>query len=345
MIRNDYNKSVNLNRRLPTDWPDYSIIQSLVGIAVPLFIFATTICRFINERKCGHPKEQLDKVLKYKSKSQASKLDATYLPILDQLIIGVTTSEKRDILGEFQQVVGSIILLAQPLSATSLDLLLRNPKGTVDSRTDLLHSVLSIPSDPNLPIRLLHLSFRDFLVNPEKRETNPFRVDEKEVHKKLAMKCLQHLSAGKHLKKDICDLQALEMPRADINIRTVDAHLPPDIKYACQYWVYHLREHGSVICDNDQVYNFLKCHFLHWLEALSLIGRISESISMINHLIAMLDPIASIKASALLYDAKRFILSYLSIADSSPLQLYSAALIFAPKKSVIRNLFQNYMPN
>jgi WD40 repeat protein len=51
------------------------------------------------------------------------------------------------------------------------------------------------------------------------------------------------------------------------------------------------------------------------------------------------------KASALLYDAKRFILNCLSIADSSPLQLYSGALVFAPKRSVVRNTFQNYMPD
>jgi hypothetical protein len=49
--------------------------------------------------------------------------------------------------------------------------------------------------------------------------------------------------------------------------------------------------------------------------------------------------------SRFLHDAKRFMLSYCSIADSSPLQLYSSALTFAPKKSVIRNTFQNYIPD
>lgn len=51
------------------------------------------------------------------------------------------------------------------------------------------------------------------------------------------------------------------------------------------------------------------------------------------------------KVSAFLHDAKRFVLSYLSIADSSPLQLYSAALVFAPKTSVVRNAFQKSMPD
>ncbi|KFY68440.1 hypothetical protein V496_01062 [Pseudogymnoascus sp. VKM F-4515 (FW-2607)] len=236
IIREDYNKSVTRNRQLPAHWPGHTAIQSLVGMAIPLFIFATTVCRFINDRKCGQPKDQLAKVLKYETRSQASKLDATYLPVLDQLLVGVTISERRALVEEFLQVIGSIIILASPLSAASLDRLLGVPEGTVDSRTDLLHSVLSVPSRPDHPIRLLHLSFRDFLVDTEKRETNPFWVDEKDGHNKLVTRCLKLLSTSENLKKDICNLRTPERPRADVDKQTIDSHLPSDIQYACQYW-------------------------------------------------------------------------------------------------------------
>jgi NACHT domain len=301
MIRDDYNKSVTPNRQLPADWPGHTNVQSLVGMAIPLFIFATTVCRFINDRKCGQPKDQLTKVLKYETRSQASKLDATYLPVLDQLLVGITSSERRGLVEEFQQVIGSIVILASPLSATPLDRLLGVPKGTVDSRTDLLHSVLSIPSRPDHPIRLLHLSFRDFLVDTEKRETNPFWVDEVDAHNKLVTRCLELLSTGNNLKEDICNLRTPERPRSDIDRQTIDLHLPSDIQYACQYWVYHLKEGGSIISDDDQVYNFLKCHFLHWLESLSLIGRLRQSISMIDNLIAMIEVRHLLISSASIY--------------------------------------------
>jgi hypothetical protein len=301
IIREDYNKSVTQNRQLPADWPGPTIVQSLVGMAIPLFIFATTVCRFINDRKCGQPKDQLTKVLKYQSRSQASKLDATYRPVLDQLLIGVTNSERRGLLEDFQQVVGSIVILASPLSATSLDRLLGVPEGTVDSRTDLLHSVLSIPSRPDHPIRLLHLSFRDFLTDTEKRETNPFWIDEKDTHKKLATRCLKLLSTGENLKKDICNLRTPEKLRADIDKQTIDSHLPSEIQYACQYWVYHLKESGSSIYDGDQVHNFLKCHFLHWLESLSLIGRLRESIGMVDSLMAIINVCYPLLSTASIY--------------------------------------------
>jgi len=42
---------------------------------------------------------------------------------------------------------------------------------------------------------------------------------------------------------------------------------------------------------------------------------------------------------ALVYDARRFVLSHRSVIEMAPLQVYNSALIFSPTKSVIRNLF------
>jgi hypothetical protein len=180
-------------------------------------------------------------------------------------------------------------MLASPLSTTSLARLLGIFKARVDHTLDLLYSVLSIPSKPETPVRLLYLSFRDFLLDTHKRKKHLFYINENDIHKMLATRCLRCLSTGNYLKKDICDLWTLEIPRADVDKQTINAHLLLDIQYACQYWVYHAKECGSVICDDEQVHNFLKRHLLHWLEALSLIGRVSESISKVDDLIAMLD--------------------------------------------------------
>ena len=46
----------------------------------------------------------------------------------------------------------------------------------------------------------------------------------------------------------------------------------------------------------------------------------------------------------LLDDARRFTLANRSILDTVPLQVYSSALVFAPKKSVIREIFKRYIP-
>ena len=69
----------------------------------------------------------------------------------------------------FRKVVGSIVVLESPLSTRSLARLLQVPQKEVECRLDALHSVLSVPEDEDVPIRLLHLSFRDFLVDRQRQ--------------------------------------------------------------------------------------------------------------------------------------------------------------------------------
>jgi hypothetical protein len=281
-VRDDFNTDVPEHRRLPPTWPDQSTIQSLVEMAVPLFIFAATICRFVSNRKGTNPDKQLRKFLQYHATSQESKLDVIYRPVLDQLIAGLSPMENEQILQQFRLIVGSIIGLASPLSTSSLARLLNTSRETIDDILDLLHSVLSVPSSPNSPVRLLHLSFRDFLVDPQKRETNPFWVDERYTHQQLAARCLQIMYKG--LYADVCRLQAPGMPRSTINPQIISDYIPSELQYACLYWVYHIQQGGMQLNNGDQYHAFLRQHFLHWIEALSLVGRAAESISLIQTL-------------------------------------------------------------
>jgi hypothetical protein len=276
---------IRIDRELTIDWPGQRNIQTLVEIAVPLFIFAATVCRFVGDPRWD-PRKRLATILNFQTASQASKLDRTYLPILDQLLIGQDEVEKEKLAWEFQEVVGTIVILANPLSIVSLANLLSIPQAEIACRIDLLHSVLSIPTNQAHPVRLLHLSFRDFLVDPLKRERNPFWIDEKKTHERIASKCLQLMS--KCLKKDICNLQRPRTLRNDIDTQIIDVYLPAEVQYACLYWVFHVEQSKSAINDNDPVHVFLQENLLYWLEALSLLGRTSQSISIIITLLSIL---------------------------------------------------------
>ena len=264
-------------------------------MAVPLFIFAATVCRFIQESGC-EPRQQLAQVLQYQSRihqSEIDKLEATYRPVLDRLLVG-SEAAKRSVVARFRAVVGSIVLLAEPLSIRSLARLLDIPEDTVFHQLQPLRSVLRVPAsaDSESPVRTFHLSFRDFLVDPEKAndpEKFPFWVDERETHKRLAIRCLELLSTDKTLRKDVCGLRLPGTLRSEINQNIIDTNLPPDVQYACRYWVYHWKESRCLIRDGDLVDRFLTRHLLHWLEALGLLGRVSESIDMVDNLLALLN--------------------------------------------------------
>ncbi len=113
--------------------------------------------------------------------------------------------------------------------------------------------------------------------------TNDFWIDERATHWRIATQCIQLLSANS-LKKDICDLQRPGAAVSEIDQKTIDACLPPEVQYACLYWVFHLEQSKARIYDGDQIQTFLKTHFLHWLEALCLTGKAYESIGLLEAL-------------------------------------------------------------
>jgi hypothetical protein len=277
---------IRVDQSLTMDWPGPEDIQALVKMAVPLCIFAATVCRFVLDPRWD-PKKRLATILDYQTASQVSKFDTTYLPVLDQLLIGQDEIEKEKLATEFREVVGVIVLLANPLSVIALESLLHISADDISYRLNLLHSVLSVPTNKAHPVRLLHLSFRDFLLDPQKRGKSPFWVDERGTHNKIASKCLKLLS--NQLKKDICNIQRPGALRSEIDSQVIDTHLPAEVQYACQYWVYHLVESRSHIYDEGQIHLFLQGHLLHWLEAMSLLGNISESITMITALKSILE--------------------------------------------------------
>lgn len=278
-IRGEYNSTVSERRQLSSDWPGRSDVQMLVQMAIPLFIFAATVCRFIADTRIGTPHAQLLKVLSSRPGHQLSKLGATYLPVLDSLIVDTSTEQREEILGQFRRIVGSIIILASPLSTPALARILDIPQDEIDGRLDMLHSVLSVPSSAKEPVRLLHLSFRDFLL--KKAAENAFWVDEAQTHRTMASNCLRVMGC---LRQDICQLKAPGTPRSAIDPQKINIYIPPELQYACRYWVYHIQGAGSQDGNYERVDGFLKRYFIHWLEVLSLIGRARESLRLIKTL-------------------------------------------------------------
>lgn len=260
------------------DWPSDDVIQELVTMSVPLFICAATVCRYIENLK-WEPALRLTELLKDQAK-YAAKMDKTYLPILTQLIDDQDNdeSEQQQLLQEFQEIVGVIILLAVPLSINALSLFLGLEPDLISNRLNLFQSVLSVPNNRDLPVRILHLSFRNFLVRSQSR----FLVNEPKKHMDIAMRCL--ITMRDRLKKNICNLKGYEIQRTEIDTRSIHQHLPPELQYSCRYWAHHLSLSKDVAAAIELIFLFLQEHFVHWIEAMSLLGVISEVLGIIDQL-------------------------------------------------------------
>ncbi|KAF1947569.1 hypothetical protein EJ02DRAFT_507982, partial [Clathrospora elynae] len=333
--------AIRKERMLSSDWPATHQIKALVELAVPLFIYAATVCRYVGA-KGGDPEDHLNKVLQY-PKAAFSQLDRMYLPVLDQLLIEQEERDKQDWLHVFHGLVGSIVILESPLSVGPLARLLQVPQKQVERRLDALHSVLSVPDNKDSPIRLLHLSFRDFLVDPKKQGKSQFWVDERSTHKKLASRCLVLMSGLSGLRQNMCSLSGPGVLRSEIDEKRIARSLSPDLQYACRYWISHLKQSQQDITDGNTMYIFLQKHLLHWLEAMSLMRESSRCVHLLDSLQALTGPSASI-AQSFLHDAKRFVLRFQSILADAPLQIYCSAIVFAPETSLIRRTFEHQMP-
>jgi hypothetical protein len=279
-------REIQESRSLSPNWPRRDQIQALVELAVPLFIFAATACRYIEDQR-DNPTKRLEVILQYQSATHVSKLDRTYLPILSQLFDDEDEADKQRKTSEFRDIVGSIVVLESPLSISSLAHFFQISKEDVRCRLDSLQSVLSVPDREDLPVRLLHLSFRDFLVDPQKKEKSPFWVDERKTHKRLASKCLELLSSPEGLQQNMCKLLNPGTLRSEIDERTIAIYLPPELQYACRYWVHHLEQSDRHIHDGDPIHLFFQKYLLYWLEAMSLIGEAYKCIHIIKRLQAL----------------------------------------------------------
>jgi uncharacterized delta-60 repeat protein len=344
---------------LGADWPGEVVLRQLVQHACGLFIWAATACRFIREGK-RFARRRLDTILKGSSGAALTApdqhLDEMYLTVLRHSISPEYSDEEREeICDMLKHTLGSVVVLLSPLSSSSLSRLLHLPKEKVDQGLEDLYAILDIPNDPTRQLRLHHPSFRDFLLNKDR--CGDFWVDEKEAHQILAASCIQLMSQT--LKKDICEMHTPGSQASQVESSWIEKCLPPEVQYACLYWVQHLQRVSAQLY--DEVYLFLQNQLLHWLEALAWIGKTSEGIialsslesyltvSYFNRLLLNLAKLImkgdkNPNLQMFIHDAKRFVLYNRSVIEQAPLQIYCSALVFSPEKSIIRKQFLNCIP-
>lgn len=102
------------------------------------------------------------------------------------------------------------------------------------------------------------------------------------------------------LQKDICNLASPGTHRADIDPQHIRRYLPPELQYSCRYWIYHLQQSQVSSSEIEGVRLFLQKHFLHWVEAMSLLGLVSDVVGMLDALHTII-PVSTYTAICDLY--------------------------------------------
>ncbi|KAF4901904.1 Vegetative incompatibility protein HET-E-1 [Colletotrichum fructicola] len=342
--------AIRVSHAIDQDWPGDDVVTRLVKASVPLFIYASTICKFIDDRRRRfRPQAQLEKALR-QSEGFRAGVEITYRPILDQLVEDLEEIERKELLTRFRKVVGAIILLADPLSITSLEELLGIENDEIRYLLNSLHSVLDVPEDdqPEHSVRLLHLSLREYLLQPHSSGDQTFWVDQKSTHKDLFACCLQVMGdqSGFGLRNDLCRLDDPGVRRDEIPRERIYQHIPRSLEYACRYWVMHLRESGGGIHVRD-AHEFLTRYLLYWFEAMSwmnLLHQAPRDLLTLEDMFSSQGSRMQSEALPLLRDARRFLAENEHGISLAPYQVYVSALIFAPKASLVKQKFRCEIP-
>ncbi|EKM60086.1 uncharacterized protein PHACADRAFT_51243, partial [Phanerochaete carnosa HHB-10118-sp] len=180
-------------------------------------------------------------------------------------------------------VLGSIVVIKDPLPPTGLSRLLGLSTDTVRSSLARLHSVLIVPAarESAENIHIIHPTFAEFLLDPSRCTNRAFTVNSRRQNTLLLWRCLRVL---KKLKRDICDIRDPSLLNIEVPglLNRMESAIPAHLRYACRHWCTHLLNGEQLDEILDMLLEFVQRHLLHWVEACSLLGLLRDVISGIN---------------------------------------------------------------
>ena len=270
----------------PEEWPSSYDINILCKKAGGLFIYASTVIKFVAS-EYHIPTERLDLIiLRSQGAAYEGGIDLLYTQILELAFQGAGAGD-QELYSRFRNVVGAVLLASHPLSRKTLANLVRNcgTPSHISTTLRFLHSLLNVPDDEDEPIRVFHKSFPDFLTDRTRCKDDRFFIDPTVHHENILFSCLDLMKT--RLKKNICGLDDYAVldgvEGLSARKRTCIGVL---LEYACRFWTRHL---SNVPGDGprakrvqEAIDGFFAKHLLCWIEVLSIVGHLGAAIYATN---------------------------------------------------------------
>ena len=250
---------------LPDGWPSSSELDILCTKAAGLFIYASTVVKFVTF-KDHSPNERLADIISLPQRP--SKKESL------ELTSSTPRSWSRHS-ATYQQMIWSSILtlgpfMFDPLPMNALSTLLR--VSNISTSLHSLHSLLLVPKSRDRSIWIFHKSFLDFLTDPERCKVERFFINSSIHHQQVLLSCLSLMK--ERLKKNICNLDDyISLDQVEDLSGCCKVQIGDALGYACQFWVNHLigvpnSGHG-VEEVHKAINNFFPTYFLLWIKVLA----------------------------------------------------------------------------
>ncbi|KAK4099088.1 hypothetical protein N658DRAFT_517534 [Parathielavia hyrcaniae] len=180
----------------------------------------------------------------------------------------------------FKNVLAAATLALRPLTLPELGVLANLPPDMPRTIVEDCGSFLTIKEET---VYLIHQSAKDYLDENYTSKLQPAGVAQ--GHADISRRSIDAMASI--LRQNIYDL--------DFGFKSKDISPPPldplaPIRYSYVFWADHLlnaetREWKEALVDDRAVFSLLKVRFLHWLESLSLIGKLSSGLLSIRKIL------------------------------------------------------------
>ena len=269
----------------PDDWPTEGHLDRLCGRAAGLFVYAAATVKFIDTHK-RDPKKQLDLLLQSQKigDHEGKSLDSLYTSILRDAF----GDDRPEDDAKTRSILGAVVLAANPLSPSTIAMLLGFDTEDVPLFLSSVSSLLILQGDVNHPVRPFHKSFPDFITNPNRCTNARFHISSPDHHAQLLAGCLSLMD--RTLERNMCKLPdaVVNSDVSDLKERT-EKYIDPALQYACVSWYTHLvglvdadRKPACVPTITPAIHRFLETKFLFWLEVLSVLGAARNAVDALQ---------------------------------------------------------------
>ena len=251
-----------------TTWYTLHDVEALVQRSGGLFIFASTVLKYILDRlNDDGRRERLRKVTTAVSCGTASTaaLDQVYELVLAEAsrLDKVDADELKDT----KFVLACILTARASLSVQALADLTDFKPAKLRGALERLPSLVHVPADDTTPgIQTLHASFGDYMFD---RAVIRFRITSAFGHDNLTRGCLRRLRQD-----DLCFNVSRSWSSFEQNPDTTPDWIAPSLLYACFHWAHHLNLASDTCTFDDEIDRTFQQKLLFWLEVLSIMKKL-----------------------------------------------------------------------
>jgi hypothetical protein len=246
------------------------VSNKIRGRAENTFLWVWHVFQVLGSEKGWNAARAIDKI--------PTELSKVYDHMMTRIELGVGGD-----LEYCKSVLVATTLAYRPLSFSELEVLAKLPPGSPRTIVDDCGSFLTTNEET---VYLIHQSAKDYL-----DENHESRLQSGGVAKGHADIIGRSVDAMWTLKRDIYDRQLYGHQSKDMTPPENDPLAP--IRYSCMFWLDHLRnviktnpENSKDLCDLG--FKFVKEHFLHWLESLSLLHKLPDGMISARELLTVL---------------------------------------------------------